>query len=70
MSAANCPFPGTTPSISPYGLAGGILWAVENANPAALHAYDASDLARELITATKPRRVAINSALETSSSRR
>ncbi|HEY1767477.1 MAG TPA: hypothetical protein VGG26_07465 [Terracidiphilus sp.] len=37
-------FPGTTPSVSANGTANGIVWAVENASPAVLHAYDASTL--------------------------
>jgi hypothetical protein len=45
---ASFAFPGTTPSISANGTANAILWAVENSNPAALHAYDANDLLTEL----------------------
>jgi hypothetical protein len=41
-------YPGATPSISANGTNAAILWAVENANPAVLHAYDATDLAVEL----------------------
>jgi hypothetical protein len=41
-------YPGTTPSISANGTSDAILWAVENANPAVLHAYDATNLAMEL----------------------
>jgi len=41
-------YPGTTPSVSANGLVGGIVWAAENGNVAVLHAYDASDLSREL----------------------
>ncbi len=41
-------YPGTTPAISAHGTSNGILWAVENANPAVLHAYDATNLATEL----------------------
>jgi hypothetical protein len=41
-------YPGTTPAISANGTSDGILWAVENANPAVLHAYDATNLAMEL----------------------
>ena len=37
-------YPGTTPSISANGTSNGILWAAENTTPAALHAYDASNL--------------------------
>lgn len=42
------PYPGATPSISANGTSNAILWAVENSNPAVLHAYDATDLASEL----------------------
>jgi len=37
-------YPGATPSISSNGSSTGILWAVENSNPAVLHAYDAATL--------------------------
>lgn len=40
--------PGATPSVSANGAANGIVWAVENGTIAVLHAYDASNLAREL----------------------
>jgi outer membrane protein assembly factor BamB len=42
------PYPGATPSISANGISNAILWAIENANPAVLHAYDAKNLATEL----------------------
>ena len=42
------PYPGATPSISANGTGNAILWAVENASPAVLHAYDARNLATEL----------------------
>jgi len=41
-------YPGTTPTVSANGTADGIVWAVENSNPAVLHAYDATNLAHEL----------------------
>ncbi len=41
-------YPGTTPTISANGSSNAILWAVENSNPAVLHAYDATNLATEL----------------------
>jgi hypothetical protein len=41
-------YPGATPSISADGASNGILWAVEHASPAVLHAYDPADLTREL----------------------
>jgi hypothetical protein len=47
-SAGSFGFPGTTPSVSANGTSGGIVWAAENANPAVLHAYDATDLSHEL----------------------
>ncbi len=40
-------YPGTTPSISAYGTANGIVWATENTTPAVLHAYDANNLGNE-----------------------
>lgn len=42
------PYPGATPSVSGNGNLNGIVWAVENSNPAVLHAYKASDLSQEL----------------------
>ena len=41
-------YPGTSPSVSANSTSNAILWAAENANPAVLHAYDATNLAREL----------------------
>lgn len=41
-------YPGTTPSVSANGTSDAILWAVENTNPAVLHAYDATNLTLEL----------------------
>jgi hypothetical protein len=37
-------YPGTTPAVSANGTTNGIVWAVENASPAVLHAYDATSL--------------------------
>ena len=37
-------YPGATPSISANGPSNGIVWAVENTNPAVLHAYNAGTL--------------------------
>jgi hypothetical protein len=50
VSATNTvfPYPGSTPSISASGTSNAILWAAENSNPAVLHAYDATNLSREL----------------------
>jgi hypothetical protein len=41
-------YPGATPSISANGTNNAILWAAENGSPAVLHAYDATNLSREL----------------------
>ncbi len=41
-------YPGASPAISANGTSSGIVWAVENSNPAVLHAYDATNLAHEL----------------------
>jgi hypothetical protein len=42
------PFPGATPSISANGTGNGIVWAAENGSVAVLHAYDATNVSREL----------------------
>ena len=52
-SATSYPYPGTSPVVSANGAANGIVWAHENANPAVLHAYDASDLAHELYNSSQ-----------------
>lgn len=41
-------YPGTSPAVSANGTSNGIVWAVENSDPAVLHAYDATNLAHEL----------------------
>jgi hypothetical protein len=41
-------YPGVTPTISANGTSDGIVWAVESATTAVLHAYDATDLSVEL----------------------
>jgi hypothetical protein len=46
-------YPGSTPGISASGTANGIVWAVENSNPAILHAYDAADLSHELYNSSQ-----------------
>ena len=48
QSAQKFDYPGTTPSLSANGAANGIVWSVENSVPAALHAYDAADICKEL----------------------
>ncbi len=42
------PYPGATPSVSSSGTTNGIVWVVNNSNPAVLYAYDATNLAHEL----------------------
>lgn len=42
------PYPGTTPAVSASGTSNGIVWAVEDSDPAVLRAYDATDLTHEL----------------------
>jgi outer membrane protein assembly factor BamB len=41
-------YPGASPAVSASGTSDGIVWAVENTDPAVLHAYDATNLANEL----------------------
>lgn len=48
QSANTYGYPGTTPVISANGTANGIVWAVANASPAVLYAYDAEDLSQRL----------------------
>ncbi len=48
QSATNFPYPGATPSISANRGSRAIVWAVENSDPAVLHAYDANDVSRDL----------------------
>jgi hypothetical protein len=47
-SPGSFPYPGATPSISANGTTNAIVWAAENGAAGALHAFDASDLSREL----------------------
>jgi hypothetical protein len=44
QSANSFQYPGSTPAVSANGTSNGIVWAVENASPAVLHAYDATSL--------------------------
>jgi hypothetical protein len=48
QSAIQFTYPGTSPVASANGTTNGIIWAYENATPAVLHAYDATNLAHEL----------------------
>jgi len=53
QSAATFTYPGTAPAVSANGTANAIVWAHENASPAVLHAYDASNLAHELYNSSQ-----------------
>jgi hypothetical protein len=48
QTATNFAYPGASPAVSANGTTNGIVWAVENSDPAVLHAYDATNLAHEL----------------------
>lgn len=50
QSAVTFAYPGSTPSVSSNGSTNGIVWAVESSlnQPGVLHAYDPSDLSKEL----------------------
>jgi hypothetical protein len=52
QSANSFQYPGSTPAVSANGTTSGIVWAVENASPAVLHAYDATSL-QELYNSNK-----------------
>jgi outer membrane protein assembly factor BamB len=56
-AASNSPrafqYPGATPGVSASGATNAIVWAVENSNPAVLHAYDALDLSHELYNSSQ-----------------
>lgn len=55
-SAASFIYPGTTPSISANGSIDGIVWAIEHSDPNdVLHAYDATDLNREIYNSNRSR---------------
>jgi FG-GAP repeat len=46
-------FPGATPTISANGTSNGIVWAYEKAGNVILHAYDATNLAKELYNSSQ-----------------
>jgi hypothetical protein len=48
QTATVFPYPGASAAVSADGTANGIVWAVENSDPAVLHAYDAANLGDEL----------------------
>jgi PQQ enzyme repeat len=47
------PYPGSSPTISANGTANGIVWAHQNGGSAVLHAYDASNLGKELYNSSQ-----------------
>jgi hypothetical protein len=53
QTSTNFPYPGATPAVSANGTSDGIVWAVENSDPAVLHAYDATDLTQELYNSSQ-----------------
>ena len=53
QSSTQFAYPGTTPSISAKGTANGIVWAVQNGSTGVLHAYDATNLTRELYNSSQ-----------------
>ena len=53
QSSTQFAYPGTTPSISANSTANGIVWAVENGSTGVLHAYDATNLTRELYNSSQ-----------------
>jgi len=53
VSPRSFQYPGTTPGVSASGNANGIVWAIENSNPAVLHAYDALDVSHELYNSSQ-----------------
>ncbi len=48
QSATSFTYPGTTPGVSANGGGDGIVWAIEHQNTSVLHAYNASNISREL----------------------
>jgi hypothetical protein len=48
QTSMNFGYPGTSPAVSANGSSNGIVWAVENVDPAVLHAFTAANLSTEL----------------------
>ena len=53
QTATQFAYPGTFPVVSANGTANAIVWAYENTSPAVLHAYAATNLAKELYNSTQ-----------------
>jgi outer membrane protein assembly factor BamB len=53
QSTSTFGYPGTSPAVSANATTNAIVWAHENATPAVLHAYDASNLAHELYNSSQ-----------------
>jgi hypothetical protein len=53
QSSASFAYPGATPSISANGTTNGIVWAVENSSNGILHAFDATNLTKELYNSSQ-----------------
>jgi hypothetical protein len=53
QTAITFTYPGTTPSISANGSSNGIVWATECTSPAVLHAYAATNLAKEFYNSSQ-----------------
>jgi hypothetical protein len=53
QTAGTFAYPSATPSVSANGATNGIVWATENTSPAILHAYAATNLAKELYNTTQ-----------------
>ena len=72
QSAVVFPYPGSTPSVSANGTQNGIVWAVESNHGQlnVLHAYDATNLSRELYNSNQAGRPRPIRSTETSSLRR
>ena len=72
QSAVVFPYPGSTPSVSANGTQNAIVWAVESnvGQLNVLHAYDATNVSRELYNSNQAAVAATTSATGTNSSRR
>jgi Immunoglobulin domain/PQQ enzyme repeat len=53
QSATVFAYPGTSPVVSANAASNAIVWTAENVNPAVLHAYDATNLGKELYNSSQ-----------------